>query len=87
MDIQLSILVCWWAHIHLTVLSVLRFGDLFTRIGDEGLIAIGQCHSLCYLNISGCHQVGDAGIIAVARGCPQLSYLDVSVLQVHHVLS
>lgn len=53
-----------------------------TRVGDDALIAIGQGCSLHHLNVSGCHQIGDAGIIAVARGCPQLSYLDISVLQV-----
>lgn len=53
-----------------------------TRVGDEALIAVAQCSSLQYLNVSGCHQIGDAGLIAIARGCPQLSYLDVSVLQV-----
>ncbi|KAH0992387.1 hypothetical protein GBA52_003870 [Prunus armeniaca] len=61
----------------LTDLS-LRFCD---RVGDEALIAVAQCSSLQYLNVSGCHQIGDAGLIAIARGCPQLSYLDVSVLQ------
>ncbi|KAF2287798.1 hypothetical protein GH714_002762 [Hevea brasiliensis] len=45
------------------------------------LIAIGQGCSLQHLNVSGCHLIGDAGIIAIARGCPVLSYLDVSVLQ------
>ena len=55
---------------------------LITRVGDDALIAIGQGCSLNHLNVSGCHQIGDAGIIAIARGCPELSYLDVSVLQV-----
>lgn len=35
-----------------------------------------------HLNVSGCHQISDAGIIAIAQGCPELNYLDVSVLQV-----
>lgn len=56
---------------------------LITRVGDEALVAIGECSSLQYLNVSGCHQIGDAGIIAIARGCPQLTFLDVSVLQVN----
>lgn len=56
--------------------------SFITRVGDEALIAIGQCSSLQYLNVSGCHQIGDTGIIAIARGCPLLTYLDVSVLQV-----
>lgn len=56
---------------------------LFTiRVGDEALIAVSQCSSLQFLNVSGCHQIGDAGLIAIARGCPELTYLDVSVLQV-----
>lgn len=55
---------------------------LITRVGDEALVAIGEGCSLHHLNVSGCHQIGDAGIIAIARGCPELSYLDVSVLQV-----
>lgn len=55
---------------------------LIIRVGDEALVAIGKCNSLQYLNVSGCHQIGDAGIMAIARGCPQLTYLDVSVLQV-----
>lgn len=49
---------------------------------DEALIAVGQGCPLKYLNVSGCNQIGDAGIVAVARGCPNLTYLDVSVLQV-----
>ncbi|KAK4405656.1 F-box/LRR-repeat protein 4 [Sesamum angolense] len=53
----------------------------FCAIGDDALISIGQGCSLQHLNVSGCHQIGDAGIIAIARGCPQLNYLDVSVLQ------
>ena len=48
---------------------------------DEALIAIGQGCPLEHLNVSGCNQIGDAGIVAIARGCPQLTYLDVSVLQ------
>lgn len=51
-------------------------------MGDGALIAIAEGCSLHYLNVSGCHQIGDAGVIAIARGCPQLCYLDVSVLQV-----
>lgn len=51
-------------------------------MGDEALIAVGRGCSLTHLNVSGCHQIGDDGIIAIARGCPQLSCLDVSVLQV-----
>lgn len=51
-------------------------------MGDEALISIGKGCSLKHLNVSGCHQIGDAGIIAIARGCPELNYLDVSVLQV-----
>ncbi|KAK9289005.1 hypothetical protein L1049_017476 [Liquidambar formosana] len=62
----------------LTDLS-LRFCD---RVGDAALIAIGQGCSLHHLNVSGCHQISDAGVIAIARGCPELSCLDVSVLQV-----
>ncbi|KAM5569204.1 hypothetical protein ABKV19_016623 [Rosa sericea] len=62
----------------LTDLS-LRFCD---RVGDEALIAVSQCSSLQYLNVSGCHQIGDGGLIAIARGCAELTYLDVSVLQV-----
>ena len=54
-----------------------------TRVGDEALVAVGQGCSLHHLNVSGCHQIGDAGIIAIARGCPQLRSLDISVLQVH----
>ncbi|KAK9903108.1 hypothetical protein M0R45_001248 [Rubus argutus] len=57
----------------LTDLS-LRFCD---RVGDEALIAVSQCSSLQFLNVSGCHQIGDAGLIAIARGCPELTYLDV----------
>ena len=53
-----------------------------TRVGDEALVAVGQGCSLHHLNVSGCHQIGDAGIIAIARGCPQLRSLDISVLQV-----
>lgn len=55
---------------------------MINRIGDEALIAIGEGCSLHQLNVSGCNQIGDAGIIAIARGSPQLSSLDVSVLQV-----
>lgn len=62
---------------HMDVLT-----SFIARVGDEALIAIGQCSSLQYLNVSGCHQIGDAGMIAIARGCPLLTYLDVSVLQV-----
>lgn len=51
-------------------------------MGDEALIAVAQGCSLHNLNVSGCVQIGDAGVIAIARGCPQLCYLDVSVLQV-----
>jgi len=51
-------------------------------VDDGALVAIAEGCSLHYLNISGCHQIGDAGVVAIARGCPQLSYLDVSVLQV-----
>ncbi|XP_012069470.1 F-box/LRR-repeat protein 4 isoform X1 [Jatropha curcas] len=65
----------------LTDLS-LRFCDsLFIRVGDEALIAIGQGCSLQQLNVSGCHLIGDDGITAIARGCPELIHLDVSVLQ------
>lgn len=61
---------------------------LFTiRVGDEALIAVSQCSSLQFLNVSGCHQIGDAGLIAIARGCPELTYLDVSVLQVCSLFS
>lgn len=52
------------------------------RVGDDALIAIAQGCSLHHLNVSGCHQIGDAGIVAVARSCPQLNYLDISVLPV-----
>jgi len=51
-------------------------------VGDGALIAIAEGCSLHYLNVSGCHQIGDVGLIAIARGSPQLCYLDVSVLQV-----
>lgn len=51
-------------------------------MGDGALIAIAEGCSLYSLNVSGCHQIRDAGVIAIARGCPQLCYLDVSVLQV-----
>ena len=60
---------------------------LISRVGDEGLIAIGKGCSLQQLNVSGCHRIGDAGLVAIARGCPQLSYLDVSVLEVCPSLS
>lgn len=52
------------------------------RVGDGALIAIAEGCSLRSLNVSGCHQIGDAGVISIARGCPQLSHVDVSVLQV-----
>ncbi|KAL1548521.1 hypothetical protein AAHA92_16741 [Salvia divinorum] len=41
----------------------------------------GQGCSLHQLNVSGCHQIGDAGIIAIARRSPDLNSLDISVLQ------
>ncbi|WVZ11040.1 hypothetical protein V8G54_015570 [Vigna mungo] len=61
----------------LTDLSI-RFCD---KVGDGALIAIAEGCSLRSLNVSGCHQIGDAGVISIARGCPQLSHVDVSVLQ------
>ncbi|KAK9282598.1 hypothetical protein L1049_010815 [Liquidambar formosana] len=36
-----------------------------------------------HLNVSACHQISDVGVIAIARGCPELSYLDVSILQAY----
>lgn len=66
--------------------SLCTLSNLY-RVGDEALIAIGQCCSLQYLNVSGCHQIGDSGLIAIASGCPQLTYLDISVLQVCFFLS
>lgn len=51
-------------------------------MGDEALIAVAEGCSLHNLNVSGCHQIGDVGVTAIARGCPRLSCLDVSVLQV-----
>ena len=55
-------------------------------MGDEALIAIAKGCSLQRLSISGCRQIGDTGVNAIARGCPELSYLDVSVLQVRACL-
>lgn len=43
---------------------------------------MGEGCPLRHLNVSGCHEIGNAGITAIARGCPQLTSLDVSVLQV-----
>ncbi|KAE8655700.1 hypothetical protein F3Y22_tig00117021pilonHSYRG00233 [Hibiscus syriacus] len=67
----------------LTDLSV-RFYDrslIVLSFQDEALIAVCQGCPLQYLNVSGCNQIGDAGIVAIARGCPALAYLNVSVLQ------
>lgn len=78
--------ICWFNIFLFDSTKIFEIDDFYIRIRDEGIVSIGQCHSLRYLNISGCQHVGDAGITAVARGCPELSYLDVSVLQVHHMI-
>ncbi|URD76169.1 LRR [Musa troglodytarum] len=61
----------------LTDLS-LRFCD---RVGDEALVAVAEGCSLKHLNVSGCHLITDTGMTAIARGCPDLVNLDISVLQ------
>lgn len=72
-------------HLDLLASQTFLFCHL-TRVGNEALIAIGQNCSLQHLNVSGCHQIGDSGIIAIARGCPELTNLDISVLQVNPLL-
>ncbi|URD76168.1 LRR [Musa troglodytarum] len=67
----------------LTDLS-LRFCD---RVGDEALVAVAEGCSLKHLNVSGCHLITDTGMTAIARGCPDLVNLDISVLQVSQSLS
>lgn len=73
--------ICCIVYLDLTMVCC-----LITRVGDEALISIGEGCSLQHLNVSGCHLIGDSGITAIARGCPQLSYLDVSFLEVQPAL-
>lgn len=49
------------------------------EFGDRALLALGRyCQDLVRLDMFGCAHVQDAGIIAVARGCPQLEELRVT---------
>ena len=48
-----------------------------TQITDAAVIAVAQEH-LSSLNLKWCDKITDAAVIAVARGCPQLSELDLT---------
>ena len=46
---------------------------------DRGLIALGKgCHSLMFVNLSGCSQITDIGVTALARGCKRLRVLNLN---------
>lgn len=65
----------------MAVLFILTTIKIF-RVGDDALVSIGRGCSLRNLHVSGCPLVTDVGLTAIARGCPELTYLDISVLQV-----
>ena len=49
------------------------------EFGDRALLALGRyCNDLVRLDMFGCAHVQDAGMIAVARGCPLLEELRVT---------
>ena len=48
-------------------------------VADTSLFELGKyCSSLKRLNLGHCSYIKDAGVAAVAAGCPFLSYLRVS---------
>ncbi|XP_062182549.1 F-box/LRR-repeat protein 4-like isoform X2 [Phragmites australis] len=52
------------------------------RVSDVGLTAVGESCSLQKLNLCGCQLITDSGLTAIARGCPDLVFLDISVLRI-----
>ena len=49
------------------------------RVTDGLLQALARANTrLAVLNLSGCKQVTDAGVAAVARACPRLTHVDLT---------
>lgn len=44
---------------------------------DEGVEALAACHKLSHVNLTWAVQVGDAGVTALAAGCPNLEELSL----------
>eukprot|EP00884_Botryococcus_braunii_P017701 jgi/Botrbrau1/4614/Bobra.60_2s0098.1 len=62
------------AHLHeLTVIDLCGAH----HITDEGVEALGACHKLSHVNLTWAIQVGDAGVTALAAGCPNLEELSL----------
>lgn len=56
--------------------------NFYFRVSDAGLTAIAENCSLHKLNLCGCMLITDSGLTAIARGSPDLVFLDISVLRV-----
>lgn len=52
--------------------------DLFSKFSSNCVQAIGDnCNELQSLNLGWCEKVGDAGIMRLAYGCPDLRAVDL----------
>lgn len=52
--------------------------DLFSKFSSNCVQAIGDnCNELQSLNLGWCEEVGDAGIMRLAYGCPDLRAVDL----------
>lgn len=44
---------------------------------DKGVGALGACHKLRHVDLTWALQIGDAGVCALAEGCPDLTSLSL----------
>ncbi|KAM7265598.1 hypothetical protein ACFE04_003281 [Oxalis oulophora] len=67
------------AYKRISLLPNLKFLDLCgsQNLSDEGLSCIAKCKDLVSLNLTWCVRVTDAGVTAVAHGCPSLEFLSL----------
>ncbi|RZC65105.1 hypothetical protein C5167_008794 [Papaver somniferum] len=67
------------AYMKISHLAHLRFLDLCgaQNLSNQGLSSIARCKNLVSLNLTWCILVTDAGVVAIARGCPSLEFLSL----------
>ncbi|GJN05003.1 hypothetical protein PR202_ga22596 [Eleusine coracana subsp. coracana] len=77
--LELSLIYC--PRIQNSAFLEIGRGCSLLRVSDAGVIAIAESCSLQKLNLCGCQLITDSGLTAIARGCPDLISLDISVLR------
>ncbi|XP_026414862.1 F-box protein At3g58530-like isoform X1 [Papaver somniferum] len=67
------------AYMKISHLAHLRVLDLCgaQNLSNQGLSSIARCKNLVSLNLTWCVLVTDAGVVAIARGCPSLEFLSL----------